>query len=489
MKIRNIIKKYSVEIIILIFVAVILIKTLFISPIIGKCDNGDFGRLIIYGKLSNLSNDYKKMYDKFVHMYYLISSPKIFLIFYKDWVSETILLKISILISLLAHGFSSNLFDIRYMAFVYSAIFILAMFLIMKFKRFSTLLKVVLGIYIIMIFTDTSYIAYFNSFFGEAGTIVFFFLNIGTYLNLISKEKPKIRDFIYFFIASCSFLTSKAQELPLLVFMLIVYAGLYFYYKENKQRKCIIISSILVITVCAASYLSLTNTMNRNNIYQSVFLGVLIDSKNPEKDLQELGLNKKFMVFYGQSFYNRHSGNDPLGKEMLTEFYPNVSPVKILCFYLRHPTRFWQKVVESANNAYAFSEPTKSNFLKGQYDPNKKVNTFRTRLVKRYINLYHNIYAYIFFSVAYFCIVIFYFKKNEDRSIRLLLLMLLFILLSGASQFVLPVIGSGHGDFGKHLFLLNLTYDAMIGVSILWCFNVVSKLLCKKLIKRRSMNL
>jgi hypothetical protein len=84
---------------------------------------------------------------------------------------------------------------------------------------------------------------------------------------------------------------------------------------------------------------------------------------------------------------------------------------------------------------------------------------------------------YISFSAIYLCITIFYFKRNKDRSVRLLLLMLIFILASGASQFILPVIGSGHGDFGKHLFLLNLTYDAMFGISILWCLNTAKKLL------------
>lgn len=57
-----------------------------------------------------------------------------------------------------------------------------------------------------------------------------FFLSFGTYLNLITKDNPSIRHF-YIFIASAGFLTSKAQELPLLIFMFLVYAGLFVYYK------------------------------------------------------------------------------------------------------------------------------------------------------------------------------------------------------------------------------------------------------------------
>lgn len=72
--------------------------------------------------------------------------------------------------------------------------------------------------------------------------------------------------------------------------------------------------------------------------------------------------------------------------------------------------------------------------------------------------------------------------------------MLLFILASGASQLVLPVIGSGHGDFGKHLFLLNLSYDVMAGIAVMWVVHIISAAVIKIkqnlscLIKRRNDN-
>ncbi len=110
-------KTHIIEILILVLIIIILVNSLFINPAIGKYDNGDFGKLsLYYGGLSNLSNNYNKMYDRFVHMHYLISTPTIFLIFYKDWVSESILLKIAVVISMITHGFMSRIFDIRYLA-------------------------------------------------------------------------------------------------------------------------------------------------------------------------------------------------------------------------------------------------------------------------------------------------------------------------------------------------------------------------------------
>ena len=476
---------YLIQIIVLVIIGAILLNTLFIYPILGKSDNGDFGRLTYYGGLCNIDNEYHKIYDGFVHLHYSISSPSLFVPFSADWVSGAILLKCAVFISLFVHNFHNSLFDIRYLAFVYSIIFLMAIFLIIKFKRFSPILKLTVGIFVILFFTDTSYLGYFNSFFGEAGTIVFFFLCIGTYLNLISKEKPQIRHFIYFFIASACFLTSKSQELPLLIFMLVIYVALFIYYKGKSQRKCIVIASVLVTLLCGAAYISLTSTMNENNVYQSVFSGVLRGSKTQEKDLKELGINKKFMIFYDHSFYKKDGGNDPRGREMEKEFYPNVSPVKVLGFYLNHLDRLWQKIVDSANNAYGFASPGPWNFMKGQYTHNKIINTFRTKLIKKYPYVHRNIYGFIAFSIVYLGIVVFYFIKNKDKNTRLLTLMLLFILASGSSQLILPVIGSGHGDFGKHLFLLNLSYDIMFGIAVIWVVNCISKLALKPYLKRK----
>lgn len=496
-KILDIIKyiknNYLIEAIILTITALILINTLFIYPIIGKCDNGDFGRLMIYGGLGNISNEYSKIYDGFLHTKYLISNPGMFIPFYINWVSGTILLKAAVFIFLSVHNINiidlfnlrllvvhnindTNLFDIRYLAFVYCVVFVLGIFLIVSFKKFSSILKLTAGIFIILFFTSTCYITYFNSFFGEAGVIVFFFLNIGTFLYLITRENPSTRHFVYFFIGSGAFLTSKSQLLPLLVFMLIVYGGLYIYYKQCKYRKNIIIGSLLVTVLCTASFFSLTATMNENNIYQSVFLGILRGSKTPEKDLQELGVDKKFIVYNNYSFYHRDREHDPMGQEMKEEFYPKVSFGKVLVFYTKHLDRLWGKIVHSADYAYKFSSVGLGNFMRGQYDPHKIVNNFRVKLIEKFPGIHRSIYIFIIFSIAYVSVIIFYFIKYKDRTTRLLVLMLLFILLSGSSQLVLPVIGSGDGDLGKHLFFLDFAYDVMAGIALLWIVHIISKL-------------
>lgn len=478
-KIKYIRDNYMVESIILIIIALILINTLFIYPIIGKSDNGDFERLMRYGGVKNIHNEYKKIYDGFFHNKYIIGNENIFSKVHINWVSEVILLKAAVVIFMITHVFSSNIFDIRYVAFIYCVIFITGISLIISFKKFNVIQKITLGVFIIVFFTSSCYVTYFNSFFGEAATIVFFFLTIGTYLYLISRKKAGKRHFIYFFIASGAFLTAKSQNIPLLVFMLIIYACLYIYHKQKDIRRTIIIGGMAVIALCSISYHSLSNTMNRNNLYQSVFLGVLRGSNTPERDLQELGLDKKFMAFYGHSFYDKKGGYDPLGKEMIDEFYPNISFGKILGFYIKHPDRLWEKIVDSADNAYDFHYLKKNNFIKDQYGANKIENNIRVYVIDEFPKFHRNIYVFIIFSLIYLFTSVVYFIKYKDKITRLLVTMLIFILVTGSSQLVLPVIGSGRGDFGKHLFLLNLSYDTMAGVVVLWFVYIVCKYFSK----------
>lgn len=163
-KINYIKENYLIESIILIVIGVILINTLFISPIVGKHDNGDFDRLMRYGGLTSIGKSYKQMYDGYFHSKFLISNPGEFMPFYIDWVSGAILLKIAVAIFAIAHLFTTNVFDIRYLSFVYCVVFMIAIFLILSYKSFSPLIKVAAGIYITLFFTDVCYITYFNSF-------------------------------------------------------------------------------------------------------------------------------------------------------------------------------------------------------------------------------------------------------------------------------------------------------------------------------------
>lgn len=468
----SLLKQRPIESLVLITLTIVLSYSLLLTPILGKTNNGDFGRFFLYGGLTDLGNSYEEIYDGYVHRIYKIGNPGILLPFGPNWVSGTIILKISVIISLLLKLSNGMLFmdlfnfDIRIQAILYCGIFLFSVFLILKAFKNSTAVKIVSSLFILLFFTDINYIAYFNSFFGEAATIVFLFLSIGSFLNLVNKNYPRKRDFILFFISSGCFLTSKTQQIPLLIFMAIVYYGFYVYYKAF--RKTILKGSLIVAALCIATLLSISDYTNKNNIYQAVFTGVLMNSENPAKDLEELGLDIKFAPLAGTNFYTKDLAFDPMGEEMLKDFYPKASRGKILLYYTKHLDKLWQQFVISAENAYEFYNISEGNFEKGQHSTNKLLNTFRTDLAHKYINIHRNIYLYLVFTISFLLALLYYFIRYKDRKIRLTAIFLLLLLASGASQLILPILGSGQADFGKHLFMLNFSYDILLGISSIY---------------------
>ncbi|MBS6007804.1 MAG: hypothetical protein KIB43_12710 [Clostridium baratii] len=505
-----------------------LIYVLLVGPIFGKADNGDFGRLYRFIGLSDFGSTYEEIYDGFLHQTYNSNPMMVLTLWAPEWVSGGWFLKISYILNLFLNpanysviycikaitlvvlfilglkfikkkfkkkslvyilyvilssivsvyiltGFSKNiLFDVRFVSILYIAIFTLGFYWIMTYNKFNSFTRVLIGIFVLLFFTDQCYIGYFNSFFGEGTMISFTFLTIGAFLRLIQKESPREREFIIFLISSFGLITSKTQMLPLLLLLILVYIALYVYYKGF--RKLVMTLSICIVAIGIIQYFSIGDHTNKNNIYQAVFTGVTKDSPNPEEDLIELGVNPKFAANAGSAFYDPDLKYEPLGDEMLNEFYPNVSFTKVLKFYLKHYDRAYEKFKVSAENAYRFYDVSQTDFVKGSKWEDKKINSLRTDLISKYPEVHKNFYIFFMFSLIYLITLGYYFFKSKKRETKLLTVFLLYILASGASQLVLPVIGSGEADFGKHLFGLNLYYDVLIGTAIAFIGCKISQL-------------
>lgn len=480
-KLHTTIKANPIETVFITIIAIILVYSLIIGTVLGKADNGDFGRIYFYGGLMDKGKTYAEAYDGYFHKIYDIKYPSLLLPFGPNWVSGSLVLKLAVILSLIVKLVTGRLFidvlsfDIRFLCILHIGIFIFSIYLILKSFKKWPLVQILCGIFAVLFFTDVNYISYFNSFFGEATTIAFLFLTIGSLLNLASKNTVERKDFILFFIASGAFLTSKSQQIPLLIFMVLIYFALYKFYKEHK--KLILKSSIAVIVLCIASLLSINDYTNKNNIYQAVFTGVLYNSEDPVKDLEELGIDSKFAPLAGTGFYAEDLPFDPLGEEMLKDFYPNASRGKILLYYAKHLDKFWEQFVVSAEHAYDFYSLDSGNFEKGSYPNNKLFNNFRTDLVMNYKNLHTNIYIFLGFSIVFFIVLTYYFIRYKDKKTRLLALLSLLLLASGASQLILPILGSGRADFGKHLFMINLSYDIMLCVVVMYIGWLIIKLI------------
>jgi hypothetical protein len=460
---------------IFIFLSYILL----IDPIIGRQNNGDFGRTMFISGLTNISDRYADIYDGFIHSKYLIN-PFLYLIPWgPDWTCGVIIIKISIVLNLISHSF--KYFDIRFLAFLYIIIFSFSVYLILKHVHLSgsKVFKWLSGGIMALLFTDIGYVSYFNSFFGEAASYVFLFLFIGSAMFLVEKEEPTKWNIMFFMITSILFLTAKSQNTPLIVFVILFYLRLLFMYKETILRRTIVWFTIVSILITGLAFVSIGHVTTICNKYQTVFTGILKDSPTPRKDLQYLGLDKSFAQLAGTNFFTQGLPIDPMDKSLEKDLYSKISSIKVLNFYITHPQRLYSKLMVVSQNAFVFYRINEGNYQKGEYgNSNKIYNTFNTWLSNKYQHIFQNLYLVIGFTVLYFLILLFY--HFNEKSIRKKAYIEIFILIGlfGASQYILPIIGSGEADLAKHLFFLNLCYDMMFAASFVWIIETWGRFFC-----------
>lgn len=443
-----------------------LVYILIIPPIIGKGDNGDFGRTLrIIGLLT--SNDYHVFSPNFTTVLY---PANLLLLWGFDITSVVFVAKIGLVINEFFQHSAS--FDIRALSILYICIFCFGIHLILKYLKFrNNWIKWVLGILIMLVFTDAAYISYFNSFFGEAASTAFTFLFIGSAICLLNTESQSKWKYVLFFVSTIFFLTAKSQNIPLLVLTMFIFARIYFMQRNTEKKpfsRLIVSCTVIAVLICGVFYVSIGHVTNICNKYQTLFYGVLKDSPHPEEDLDYFGIDRKYAALKDTVFFENKGIIDPLDEKYNAEIYDKISYANVSFYYLTHLPRLAQKIKESADNSFVYFPIVKENFANQSIPGNKLFNTIRTGLSVKYAYLFHNLYIMWGFTLLALLVLLRYRLKEKIQSKKILTEFFIMIVVFGFAQYFLPILGSGAGDLAKHMFALGLFYDIMIIASITW---------------------
>ena len=122
-------KRYQpdrVEVTALVLIAVLAITLLTVPRFVGVADNGDFFRLLYWGKFAYPALDYHDQYFGWVTRYYLFERNP-FLAWYGFPSSEALFIKTSAILGLLL---SRERFDLRALGFVHVIAFVLSLALL-----------------------------------------------------------------------------------------------------------------------------------------------------------------------------------------------------------------------------------------------------------------------------------------------------------------------------------------------------------------------
>jgi hypothetical protein len=305
---------------------------LFVPPIVGVADNGDFPKVLAPQNVCDPTHEK----DTFLYVYprYVISANC-----YWDsrlYSSESGLLAV---IKLFATTSGRNSFRITGAGKAHFLFFVAAlMILLWAMHDAPGLLRFGVPPFAILVFSDVAYISYLNSFYMDTATMVFLLPAVAALAAWLVR--PRIWLPIVFGAAGVLLGFGKMQH-AILSFLL---AGLAAWFAVRAFRQGGVrnlpawcwAASATAVAVSTAVLIGITpNDYKAEPLYNLVFFRILPGMPGKLETLADLGLPEAYVEFSGTHAYSK--GAPVMNSEWREEFIRHATLTGIAAFYLQNP--------------------------------------------------------------------------------------------------------------------------------------------------------
>jgi hypothetical protein len=310
---------------------------IFVPPVAGLADNGDFAkigaRFDLY--LPNQANG-------FADTTYQIDPQH-------HWRGDVI--SSEILLAGLAAGFnrifSSTTFDMRWIGAVHAALYLLAFYLALPLMRgLSIIRRIILMAAILAILGDVMYVSALGSFYMDTAAWIFLCLGAVLYLRTLRWRTNANR--IALLVCLALLLTAKTQHIVagcvFLVLILVTRRQLRF------TRVWLVIAAATAAASMAIAYLGTPWGYANIQCFNIIFYDLLPHSDNVHRDLAQLGLDDSYARWSGMHTYSEGSPMTA-GLEFSRVFGERTGQGHIATFYARHPAQAWRLLIAAMGEA------------------------------------------------------------------------------------------------------------------------------------------
>ena len=312
----------------------ILTYQLFIPPIVGLADQGDFVRTIArfgYGPQHRGSLKYIYVEPKYV------PDPHFREPYWEQANSEYLFVGAALLLNKVVSRDGS--LDITVAGLVHALAFLAA---------FARLLWVVrderthafLWIGALVMLTDVGYAAYWNSFYAEPASCIFFLLLLAEAIEIARSSSLGTASMLRWSLWAVLWILAKPQNAP--IGLLLGAFSLRLAMGSPWKPARLAASGACAMFVCAAYNVATMPIYGRQaNTYGMVFKGILGDSKNPEADLRTLGLDPQLAKYAGTGAWSAGTYFPQMAESGVLK---HVNTFTILRFFLLRPARMWRRL-------------------------------------------------------------------------------------------------------------------------------------------------
>ena len=355
-------------------------------------------------------------------------------------------------------------------------------------SRYTTILLFSVGVPLILIFTNTEHMAYFNSFYLESASFIFLFFFIISILLL--KHDPSAAYLLCNLVAIMLLATARPANLywPILAVPFVLYV--WSIKKNIPVFKLALASLILIVLLTFMSAFVTVAGSNQANPYNSLFVGVLKFSSDPQAHLQELGMEDAAPCVLSTAF-------TPIGVTCLTQFQDQISYRNTGLVILREPLVLFRALGFVLDNMQDLSV----DYL-GKYsidDPRSKTSPrivisgeqqrFWSQTTEPgWLNLWAAVkfrlfptgYALAFTLICFLFWFLWNLKGNDIK--QDLALIGLMSTVACIADMIIAILGDGIVELVRHLFLSNLLFD----IALIAFFSSVLLTIIELVRKKRS---
>jgi hypothetical protein len=319
----------------------VLSYQLFIPPIIGLANNGDFITILRSLHLEAPDgNDPDRVFTYIVPIWVPHPEP-----LYDNGLvsSETILLAPAYLFNRFVFSRDGS-FDLRWTGFTHSVLFLLSLWLLMPVLELMNFPKRVgLIALLLFFFLDVEYVSWFNTFYTDTASLLLLFLLAVLFLRIIFNRSSQRWNQLGFLVCCGLYVSSKVTHalagIPLLVFVLWK-RELFGLNRKNRLSWCLFLASVLA---CGYMFVKTPRHYSYTALYSVIFAKLAPESPNPRAMLRELGLGPEWLRYSGGHAYSSMSGF--FSPPVQAKFMNQTSFRKLGVYYLRHPLvalHFWE---------------------------------------------------------------------------------------------------------------------------------------------------
>jgi len=242
------------------------------------------------------------------------------------------------------------------------------------------------GLLFLLVFTDGAYASYFNTFYTEPATLIFFLGSVGLALLIAARPDPPAWLSGAFFPCAALFATSRPQNALLGIIFALLGIRLVWPDRDRARRRFAVAAAVGLCVVSFAYFRNPPGPLGKIHLYNAVFRELLVGSPDPRGDLAALGLEPSLARYVGLSGFSRDAPIVDAG--FRSDFYGRIGYRKLAGFYAARPRRVWRALERSASHAFEIRPLRLGNYPKETGKPAGAVNwsfAFWSRAKERFL--------------------------------------------------------------------------------------------------------